>query len=81
MRTTLYVDGIKAYIRRYGIPSEKVKKSNFQSLLKRVDTKVDMIVANTTALRYENKMRELGYIVTDIDRYDRDTMKYTFEMM
>lgn len=80
MNTTLYLDGPKAYIRRCGIASEKTKKSNFQYLLKNVDTKIDMIVSNETALRYENKMRELGYIVTDLVRYDMFTIKYTFEM-
>lgn len=81
MNTTLYLDGVTAYIRRYGIPSKHTKKSNFQSLLKNADTKIDMIVCNNTALRYENKMREIGYTVVDLKRYDRDTVKYTFEII
>jgi hypothetical protein len=80
MKTTLYLDGVTAYIRRYGISSKHTKKSNFQSLLTKVDTKIDMIVCNNTALRYENKMREIGYIVTDVERYDSDTVKYTLEL-
>lgn len=79
MTTTLYLDGKKAYIRRYGIVSEKTTKSNFQSLLKNVDDKIDVIVANETALRYESQLCGLGYIVTDLIRYDMFTVKYTFQ--
>ena len=81
MNTTLYLDGTKAYIRRYGISSEKTKKSNFKSLLKKIDNKIDVIVSNETALHYEDQMRELGYIVTDLIRYDMFNVKYTFELI
>ena len=81
MNTTLYLDGKKAYIRRYGIASAKTTKSNFQSLLTKVDNKIDVIVSNETALHYESLIRELGYIVTDIIRYDMFNVKYTFELM
>lgn len=80
MTTTLYLDGKKAYIRRCGIAFSKTTKSNFQTLIRKVDTKLDMVVSNKTALHYENKMRELGYIVTNLTRYDMFTVKYTFEM-
>lgn len=79
MNTTLYLDGKKAYIRRCGIASEKTPKSNFQSLLKTVDTKIDVIVSNETAQSYENKLSNLGYMVVDLNRYDMFCVKYTLE--
>lgn len=81
MTTTLYLDGTKAYIRRNGIASTKTTKSNFKSLLKKIDNKIDVIVSNETALKYESQIRELGYIVTDLIRYDMFNVKYTFQIL
>lgn len=79
MKTTLYLNNKKAYIRRFGIASSYVTKSNFQSLLKN-DTELDMIVLNNSAEFYENKMRALGYNVIDLDRYDMFSVKISFAL-
>ena len=81
MKTTLYLDGTKAYIRRNGIASAKTAKSNFETLIKKVDNVIDVIVSNETALKYESRICKLGYIVTDLNRYDMFNVKYTFKMV
>lgn len=80
MKTTLYLDGKKAYIRRCGIASSYVTKSDFQSLIKNIDTELDMIVLNNSARFYENKMRALGYNVIDLIRYDIFSVKIIFAL-
>ncbi len=69
LSTKLYVDGRKAYISRHGIPSAYVNKSQFQSLIKPVDAEFDMIADRSTALKYENKVRQLGYDVVDLEKW------------
>lgn len=80
MRTTLYLDGKKAYIRRYGIASSYVKKSDFQSLIKKIDTKLDMIVCDNTAKPYIHQMESLGYNVVESTKYDMFSLKITFAL-
>ena len=77
--TTLYLDGTKAYIRRYGIASDKVNKNEFDPLGKDNDNVIDVIVTKETAKKYAARMNHLGYFLTAKIEYDMFTYKLTYQ--
>jgi hypothetical protein len=79
MKTILYLDGKKAYVRRNGIATRKVNKSEFSCLLNETDKIIYAVVLNETASKYEKEMQNIGYSVSDKSHYDMFTFMYKFE--
>lgn len=79
MKTTLYLDGVKAYIRRFGIASHKVNKGNFETLINNNDLTIDVIVSRDTVERYAKRMNRLGYILKNKTDYDMFSMKLSYQ--
>lgn len=77
--TTLHLDGIKAYIRRFGVPSIKVNKGNFESLINENDNTIDVIVNRDTAEKYAKRINRLGYVLSSKIEYDMFTFKLTYQ--
>lgn len=77
--TTLHLDGIKAYIRRFGIASPKVKKGDFESLINENDKTIDVIVNRDTVEKYAKRINRLGYILKSKIEYDMFTFKLTYQ--
>lgn len=76
--TTLYLDGTKAYISRYGIASRKVNKNEFEELVNDNDRVIDVIVIKETAKKYAARMNRLGYVLTEKTEYDMFTYKLSY---
>lgn len=79
MTTTLHLDGTSAYIRRFGVPSVRVKKGEFESLIKSTDTTIDVIVNRDTAEKYAKRINLLGYKLVNKIEYDMFTYKLTYQ--
>lgn len=70
MKTILYLNGKKAYIKRNGVASNKVNKREFTKLLKDTDNDIDVIVLKGMVVMYFNKLHEFGYILKSVQGYD-----------
>lgn len=79
MNTTLHLDGRKAYIRRFGIASQKVNKGNFESLINNNDLTIDVIVNRDIAPKYAKRMNRLGYILKSKTDYDMFSFKLSYQ--
>ena len=79
MKTMLYLDGKKAYIRRNGIVSKKVNKHDFLELLNETDKTIYAVVLKEKASAYEHKMNDAQYVTIDKNKYDMFTLIYKFE--
>lgn len=77
--SVLHLDGIKAYIKRYGVvPSIRVNKADFESLINEGDIIIDVIVNRNTAEKYAKRMNRLGYILKNKAEYDMFTFRLTY---
>lgn len=81
MNTTLYLDGKTAYISRFGVASLRVKKGDFESLIKPADKIIDVIVNRDTAAKYAKRMNLLGYTLSKKIEYDMFTFKLTYQAL
>lgn len=78
MKTILYLNGKKAYIRRNGVNSNKVNKSEFTKLLKDIDNDIDVIVSKCMVVMYFNKLHECGYILKSVQGYDLFSLRCNY---
>lgn len=77
--TWLYLDGVKAYVRRYGIASPHVSKGDFESLITKNDDEITVIICKSIASKYARRINLLGYVLTDQTDYDSTTYKLVYK--